>query len=127
MKLLLDTHVVLWWLGRTANLSERAVTAIREPTNEVYVSAVTGCELAQKASVGKLRVPDDLERQLAAHDFAQLPIAMRHGLALKELPPHHRDPFDRLLVAQALAEGLTLMTADQRLFDYDVPILSACE
>jgi PIN domain nuclease of toxin-antitoxin system len=125
MKLLLDTHVVLWWLDDPDRLSDRARKAIN--VRETFVSAVTGCEIGQKSAVGKLRVPDDLDEQIEENEFLPLPISLRHGLATAALPLHHKDPFDRLLVAQARCEGLTLVTADRRITDYDVPILPATE
>ncbi len=123
MRLLLDTHVVIWWLEDPGRLSGKARTAI--DSHEVLVSAVTACEIAQKSAVGKLRTPADLEDQIEDNEFRPLPISVRHGMATFELPFHHKDPFDRLLVAQARCEGLTLVTADRKLAAYDVPILDA--
>jgi PIN domain nuclease of toxin-antitoxin system len=125
VRLLLDTHVVIWWLQASERLSGEVASMINHGRHEIVVSAVAGCEMAQKRAVGKLRVPDDLERQIAANEFTELPITLRHGLAAGELPPHHRDPFDRLLIAQARCEGLTLVTANRKISAYDVPILPA--
>jgi PIN domain nuclease of toxin-antitoxin system len=125
VRLLLDTHVVIWWLQASERLSGEVASMINHGGHEIVVSAVAGCEMAQKRAVGKLRVPDDLERQIAANEFTELPITLRHGLAAGELPPHHRDPFDRLLIAQARCEGLTLVTANRKISAYDVPILPA--
>lgn len=125
MRLLLDTHVVLWWLDDPGRLSDRARKAIN--SRETFVSAVTGCEIGQKSAVGKLRVPDDLEEQIEDNEFLLLPISVRHGLMTSSLPLHHKDPFDRLLVAQARCEGLTLVTADARIAEYDVLVLAATE
>ncbi len=123
MRLLLDTHVVLWWLGRSRRLGPDAQAAISNPTSEVHVSGLSAGEIAIKKSLGRLDAPDDLPEQLAAHGFAELPLTIRHGLALAELPLHHRDPFDRLLVAQAQLEGLTIVTRDRTFDAYDVQVL----
>ena len=94
-------------------------------TEAVYVSAASAWEMAIKAAIGKLRVPDDLEAQLQRHRFEQLPISIAHALAVTVLPRHHADPFDRMLVAQASIESLTLVTTDPQLGVYGVPILRA--
>ena len=91
----------------------------------VYLSAVSAWELSIKASIGKLRIPDDLEQQLSASAFVPLPITVAHGVAAGKLPRYHGDPFDRMLVAQASLESLTLLTADQRLKAYGIPLLLA--
>jgi PIN domain nuclease of toxin-antitoxin system len=98
---------------------------VGSPASEVYVSAITGGEIGIKKALGRLDAPDDLPEQLAAHGFVELPVTLRHGLALAELPLHHRDPFDRLLLAQATVEGLTLVTADRAMSAYGVRILPA--
>ena len=125
MRLLLDTHVVLWWLEASERLSSEALNAISAPASEVFVSAVSACEIGQKSAVGKVRIPDDFERQVMLSEFAELPITIEHGLAAGLLPLHHRDSFDRLLIAQARCEGLTLVSADRQVAAYDVPILPA--
>jgi PIN domain nuclease of toxin-antitoxin system len=125
MRLLLDTHVVLWWLARLPMLGSKARAAIGSPSSEVYVSGITGSEIGIKKAFGRLEAPEDLPEQLAAHGFEELALTIRHGLALAELPVHHRDPFDRMLVAQARVEGLTLVTADPAMSDYDVRVLPA--
>ena len=125
MRLLLDTHVVIWWLADDPVLGVEAVDAIGDPDNVVFVSAVTGFEISTKKKAGKLDAPDDLPEQLRASAFEELPVALFHGLEAGRLPLHHKDPFDRLLVAQARAEGLILVTADRMLSQYDVRILPA--
>lgn len=124
-RLLLDTHVVLWWLQDAPHLGAPARTAIAEPDNSVAVSAATAFEIAIKKKLGKLRAPDDLVEQLEDNAFDELPVTIVHGLEAGALPLHHRDPFDRLLIAQARIDGLTLVTADQQLNQYDVPIIGA--
>lgn len=125
MRLLLDTHVLLWWLGDQEQLGERAAKAIATGRSDVIVSVATLWELAIKQSIGKIRIDGDLQAHLRMQAFAELSVVSKHAYTVRDLPLHHRDPFDRLLVAQARCEGLTLVTADRRLSDYDVPILPA--
>lgn len=124
MNLLLDTHVLLWWLDDNPALSKTARTAIREASNSVLVSAATAWEISIKQAIGKLDAPDDLEIAVGASRFQPLPITtLAHAIAAGRLPRHHDDPFDRMLVAQARIEGLTLVTHDSRIRAYDVPTL----
>lgn len=124
MRLLLDTHVLLWALaGR--RLSREAKAAIEDPSNAVLVSAATLWELTIKASLGRLTMPDDLAAVLADEDIEVLAITGAHAFAVGKLPALHRDPFDRLLVAQARAEHLVLVTRDEQLARYDVDVLAA--
>jgi PIN domain nuclease of toxin-antitoxin system len=125
MRLLLDTHVVIWWLADDRVLGVEAADAIGDPDNVVFVSAVAGFEIAAKKKVGKLDAPDDLPEQLRESAFEELPVTLVHGLEAGRLPLHHKDPFDRLLVAQARAEGLVMVTADRMLSKYDVRIMPA--
>lgn len=127
MRLLLDTHALLWWLGAIPRLGPVARAAISSPASEVFVSAVSAGEIAIKKARGKLEAPDDLSGQIDAHGFTELTLTVRHGLAVAELPAHHGDPFDRFLLAQARVEGLTLVTVDRWMTAYEVPILSASE
>lgn len=122
MRLLLDTHALLWWLADDG-LTDRARDAVADQANLVMVSAVSAWEISIKKALGKLTAPDDLEQQMDEGGFAPLPITVRHGIAAGELPRHHDDPFDRMLIAQAVAEGLTVVTHDKRFADYDVAIL----
>ena len=124
MKLLLDTHVLLWWL-EDAPLSRPAHAAISRASNIVCVSAASAWEIGIKAALGRLRAPDDLVSRVQAERFAPLSVTIAHGLAVGSLPTLHGDPFDRLLVAQARYEGLTLVTRDERLAEYGVPVLAA--
>jgi PIN domain nuclease of toxin-antitoxin system len=125
VRLLLDTHVLIWWLEESERLAARAGAAIDAPNNTVFISAVTAIEIAHKTAIGKLQVPPDLEVQIPANQFIELPVTVAHSLDTLKLPLHHCDPFDRLLVAQARCEGLTLVTADKRLAAYEVPIMPA--
>ena len=124
MKLLLDTHVVLWWLAREP-ITNAADQAIRNPAVPVLVSAASAWELGIKSALGKLRIPSDFREQLRAQRFTPLSVTLDHGLGVATLPRLHGNPIDRLLIAQARAEDLTLVTRDTRLAEYGVPILAA--
>lgn len=125
MKLLLDTHVLLWWLDDNPVLSEAARAAIREQHATVFVSAATVWEIAIKQAIGKLDIPGDLEEAVAANRFEPLPITFHHAAVAGKLPRHHDDPFDRMLIAQAQIERLTLVTHDNRLGAYGASLLWA--
>ena len=122
MRLLLDTHVLLWQLSAVQRLGVRASEAIAS-ASELAFSVVSFAEIGVKAAIGKLAVPDDLHAHVVGTGLRVLGLTPDHGLAVVSLPLHHRDPFDRLLVAQARHEGLTLMTADTRLHAYDVAVI----
>ena len=121
---MLDAHVLRWWLANR-RLSPRAPTAIGDPANEVMVSAAAAWEISIKKSLGKLRAPDDLAFQLEQSGFRGLPISIEHALTTGASPRHHEDFFDRLLVAQALLEGLTVVTRDSRFAAYAIELLAA--
>jgi|SRR5271165_5061631 len=123
MNLLIDSHALLWWLGATSKLSSAAHSAIRSPLNRVYVSAAVAWELAIKANVGKLdarEVISDLPHILFEKGFRRLAISVDHALRAGDLPHHHRDPFDRMLIAQAQALGFPIVSADVTLDHYGV-------
>jgi PIN domain nuclease of toxin-antitoxin system len=123
MRLLLDTPALLWWLA-DEGLTDQARDAIADQANLVMVSAVSAWEISIKKALGKLAAPDDLEQQMDDGGFTALPITIKHGIAAGGLPRHHDDPFDRMLIAQAVAEGLTVITHDKRFAEYNVTILS---
>ncbi len=126
MRLLLDTHAFLWWLADDPKLGREVREAISDPSAIVHVSAASLWEISVKASLGRLDVGGaDLEAEIAAGDFVELPISARHALAAGALPRHHDDPFDRMLIAQAQAEGLRLVTPDRALAAYGVAILES--
>lgn len=125
MKLLLDTHALLWWLDDPALLSEAAREVISEPENDVFVSSAVVWEIAIKRSLGKLTAPPNLEAVIQACGFQALSITVAHALATETLPPHHRDPFDRMLVAQARIENSTIVSRDPILSQYGIPLISA--
>ena len=125
MRLLLDTHVLLWALHDPDELSPRAREALVDPTHVVYVSSATVWEASIKQALGKLRGADDLPAKIREQRFDELPIELEHAALAGELPRHHADPFDRMLVAQATCEGLTIVTRDERISRDDVPVLAA--
>ncbi len=123
MSLLLDTHVVLWWLADDPTLSDELKDRLdREP--DVYLSPATLWEVAIKQSIGKLPHPADLPERIRDSGFRPLPITVDHAIAAGRLPLLHRDPFDRMLIAQARAEHLTLVTRDADIHQYDVRVLA---
>ena len=124
MRVLLDTHVWLWWLADEP-LSDPVTSALGDAHTDVLVSAASVWEVSIKRALGKLNVEAGLEDELDADGFGSLPITVTHASVAGDLPPHHGDPFDRMLVAQAQLEDLTLVTRDPALQAYDVPILVA--
>ena len=123
MNLLVDTCTLLWWVNGNL-LSPDASQAIADPDNRVWVSAASVWEIGIKQSLGKLTVRGDLDA-VVDEDFEHLPITFAHARRAAQLPRHHRDPFDRMLVAQAQAEDLTLATRDRRISSYDVTLLKS--
>jgi PIN domain nuclease of toxin-antitoxin system len=124
LRLLLDSHIFLWALMGDARLTARTRQAILD-ADDVYISAASVWELAIKAASGKLRMPKDIVEKARQSGYIPLPVTAVHAVAAAELPLHHRDPFDRMLVAQASLESLTLLTADPRLKLYSVGIMLA--
>jgi PIN domain nuclease of toxin-antitoxin system len=118
LRVLLDTHLILWWLGNSPSLSEHARALISAPENTIFVSAVSLWEIWLKQSLGKLRLAPDFESKLAAESFEGLPLTAAQARHVALLPWLHRDPFDRMLVAQAQVEDLTLLTADDLVAHY---------
>jgi len=125
MNLLLDTHVFLWAIDDAPQLSEAARQVIVDGSNVIFVSAATAWEIAIKKSISKLKIPKGgyLE-ELRLHRFTPLAITTEHALAVEHLPHHHKDPFDRLLIAQAQIEKLTLVTHDPKISAYNIPIIA---
>lgn len=124
MRVLVDTHVLLWWMeDRRERLSQRAIEAMTPPDASVVVSAATIWEIAIKCALGKLSVPTNLLANLERARVELLPITARHADRVATLPDHHRDPFDRLLVAQADLESIPLVSADESLRSYDVEVV----
>ncbi len=125
MRYLLDTHTFLWWMDDPSLLSDQAKSAIKNGRNTVYVSAAGIWEIVIKRALGKLEIPHNIEEALKANRFFELPITMAHALVVETLPGHHRDPFDRMLIAQSISEGLTLVTRDPDILKYSVTYLVA--
>ncbi len=125
MKLLLDTHVLLWWLAEPSKIAHAARTEIGNPRNAVFVSAVSIQEIVIKEGKKRLTVSAPLLPSLDENGFFHLPVNLNHAMAMRELPPIHKDPFDRQLVAQCRAEAMTLVTHDQVLANYDIALLPA--
>lgn len=123
MNLLLDTHAFLWWM-REEDMSAAASSAIADPDTLAMVSAATVWEIAIKRALGKLDAPEPLEDELEAHGFRPLPISVAHAERAGGLPLHHKDPFDRMLVAQAQIEDLVLVTRDPAIGAYEVRTLA---
>ena len=122
MRLLLDTHVLLWQLSDDPHQKPTTHAMIADPSNEIFVSACSVWEISIKQAAKKIEAPDDLLAQLVDHELVELPISAAHALRAGGLPPHHGDPFDRMLVAQAQVEGLTLVSKDRQLAAYDVAL-----
>lgn len=123
MRVLLDTHVLLWWLNDDAVLRPQHRLAIADPANEVFVSAITFVEISIKQSLAKLDAPFISDDLVAEQGMTALPFTAAHARRLMLLPPHHRDPFDRMLLAQAWEEDLSFATVDDRISRYDVRLL----
>lgn len=119
---LLDTHVLLWWLA-DIELSQETKELIGNPQTKVMISSATTWEIAIKKNIGKLEAPEDLENQININNFIALPIQINHSIHAGQLASYHNDPFDRMLIAQANIEGLTLITRDSRFDSYDVHLL----
>ena len=130
MRLLLDTHIILWAAGQPEKLSESARTLLTAPENALFFSAASIWEIVIKRSLGRedFRVdPDRLEKMLVSHGYNELPITAEHALRVETLPLLHKDPFDRLLLAQARAEGMLLLTVDASILQYQESTLNALE
>ena len=129
MRLLIDTNVLLWWLEDNPKLGTKARVAIAEPSNEVWVSVAATWEIVVKHALGRLELAEPMEellpREFAANRFRVVPITLSHTLLVGQLPPHHADPFDRVMVAQAIHEGMTMLSSDEQLTRYQVAVLDA--
>ena len=129
MRILVDTSCWLWSLSDPERLNKKARALLSDPTQTLYLSAASSWEIAIKAALGKLQLPEPPEKyipgRMAAFDILGLPIAHTHALRVFSLPPHHRDPFDRILVAQAQIEELSILTADRLFAMYEVEIIWA--
>lgn len=124
-RVLLDTHAFLWWLDDSPKLGLKAREVIADTRNDIYVSAATTWEISIKKAIGKLMAPDDMDTIVEDEGFLPLSISLFHGDQAGQLADHHKDPFDRMLIAQAQAEGLAIMTADEKFPPYRVKLIDA--
>jgi PIN domain nuclease of toxin-antitoxin system len=125
MNLLLDTHALIWTLENNPTLSSKARDAIIDGKNMIFVSSVSAWEISIKKSMGKLETPDNLYEEIRLHRFTELKINFEHAWLVGKLPAIHKDPFDRMLISQAIIEKLTLITRDKQIAQYDVNCLTA--
>ena len=127
MKLLLDTHIFIWWADQPEKLSPAALSALEDEANELLLSVASVWEMQIKIQLGKLKLSlplkEIVKNQQETNDLMVSPVVLTHVLALDALPFHHKDPFDRLLIAQSIAEGLTIVTADSQFSAYSVQLL----
>jgi PIN domain nuclease of toxin-antitoxin system len=122
LRFLLDTHLLLWWVGESSSLSTAARQLIADPGNTIFISAVSLWEIHLKSSLGKLRLPADFGAKLSGEYFEDLPLVSAHTSRIASMPWHHRDPFDRMLIAQAQAEALKLLTPNRHLAVYGASV-----
>ena len=125
MSYLLDTHTLLWWLDNNPTLSSSTREVIANPNNLIFVSAVSAWEIGIKKAIGKLEAPSDLQTAIKRNRFEPLSISLQNGLEAGALPNYHNDPFDRMLIAQALSNQLTIITRDEKFKQYNVSLLTA--
>jgi PIN domain nuclease of toxin-antitoxin system len=123
MNLILDTRALLWWLDDSPLLSDVGRSVIADPDNVIVLSAVVIWEIRIKQAIGKLEIAPDFYPVIKNQGFDLLPITVDHAMAVGELPMHHRDPFDRMIIAQAKLEGLKVVTHDTVFKKYDIPVL----
>lgn len=125
MKALIDTHVLLWWLEDPGLISPKARKIIENARNFVFYSSAVIWEIILKQSIGKLKIPNEFYGLLDGQNFTPLSINIEHAFALKDLPGLHSDPFDRIMVAQALYENMVLLTRDRNILKYDIQTIKA--
>ena len=123
MQYLLDTHALIWWLANDPNLNPNAKAEIASPNCLIFVSAASTWEISIKKAIGKLNSPEDIMEQITKNKFKSLPINFKETLMIETLPPHHQDPFDRILIAQAQLFNLTIITRDRKFNLYDINLL----
>lgn len=125
MSYLLDTHTLLWWLEDNPTLTQISKRIISNPNNLIFVSPVNTWEITIKKALGKIEAPNNLEQVILECGFDHLPITIKHTIFVENLENHHEDPFDRLLIAQAITEELTIITRDSKITQYKVPTILA--
>ncbi len=124
MNLLLDTHIILWWLDDNILLPQQYHQAIADRNNICFVSAASVWEISIKSAIGKVDIPDNYMAILRKQNFEEMLISWHHASKVRHLPMYHKDPFDRLLIAQAIVEDLTILTVDKIIPEYDVKTLA---
>lgn len=122
---LLDTHIFIWWMENKKRLDKNLFNILKNPKNTIILSAATIWEIVIKRAKGKLKTSITLEKGIKQSGFIILPIQMTHVLGIQKLPHYHADPFDRLLISQSQIESLTLITSDQKIWQYDIDVLKA--
>lgn len=125
MRYLIDTHIFIWAMENKKSLSESIKNEITDPNNTVFISVATVWEIIIKNAKKKLKAPKDIKGDIEASNFQLLPIGIEHVLEVKKLLNIHKDPFDRILIAQTKAEGLTLITSDAKIWKYKIPLVKA--
>ncbi|OGG19859.1 hypothetical protein A3D03_00350 [Candidatus Gottesmanbacteria bacterium RIFCSPHIGHO2_02_FULL_40_13] len=124
-RFLLDTHIFIWWMKQEKRLKKEIETVLKNPENQIFLSVASVLEIVIKKKIGKLKVPQDWKVDLRESSFLLLPISLENAFQLESLPLFHHDPFDRMLIAQTKVEGATLITGDEKIWKYDIPILKA--
>jgi PIN domain nuclease of toxin-antitoxin system len=125
MRILIDSHVLIWWMNDSDRLSDYARSRIANPATEILVSSITLFEINMKISLGKLDIRDSLPDHLSLNNLQMLSFELNHAMIGKDLPWHHRDPFDRMIIAQALAEKIPIMTSNDKISQYGVSTIRA--
>lgn len=124
-RFLLDTHIFIWWMKQEKRLKKEIVMILKNPENQIFLSVASVLEIVIKKKIGKLKVPQDWKEDLRESSFLLLPISLENAFQLESVPLFHHDPFDRMLIAQAQSEAVTLITGDEKIWKYDVPLLKA--
>lgn len=123
MNLILDTHIILWWLDNNEKLPEKYFRLITDSNNICFISSAVIWEISIKSGLGKLEIPGNFTEILQQEGFSELPVSWEHAAMVRQLPFHHKDPFDRLIIAQTIIEDFTLLTVDKIIPEYGVKIL----
>lgn len=124
-RFLLDTQIFIWWMKQDKRIKKEISSILKDPQNQIFLSVATVLEIVIKKTTGKLKVPHDWKQTLKKSNFLLLPISLEQAYKLEDLPLHHRDPFDRMLIAQAKSENATLITGDEKIWKYEVALLKS--
>lgn len=124
-RFLVDTNIFIWWMEKSNRLGKNIFTLVNDPQNLIFLSVASILEIVIKRAKKKLKIPKDIDTGLRESGFRTLPIEFAHALEFEKLPSYHKDPFDRLLISQARVENLTLITSDEKIWRYDLPVLKA--